>query len=199
MYDAPATVPGMILPRREISLGKDRVAIVSLPDYLWLKEYTWHFDPRDNATAGYAVRYEYFRDENGKKKNRKFYMHRDITQPKSGLVVDHADGCGVHNFRENLRVCTQQQNRGNFSALSLSGYKGVSWNKGKWRARITFDGIEFELGTYTDAAVAARVYDVKALEVFGEFAWTNFPREEYDGSNSAAAHQAAAFEEAPPF
>ena len=33
------------------------------------------------------------------------------------------------------------------------------------------------MGTFDDEIEAARAYDRKAIEVFGEYAWLNFPEE----------------------
>lgn len=56
-----------------------------------------------------------------------------------------------------------------------SKYKGVSWCKEKklWQAYITCNGKRYTLGRYADEEVAANAYNVKALELFGEFAVLN--------------------------
>tara|TARA_R100001163_G_scaffold65495_1_gene62894 strand:- start:128 stop:757 length:630 start_codon:yes stop_codon:yes gene_type:complete len=51
-----------------------------------------------------------------------------------------------------------------------------------WRARMETrprPGRKHELGHYETAEEAARAYDKKAIEEYGEFANLNFPREEY--------------------
>lgn len=49
----------------------------------------------------------------------------------------------------------------------------------KYIVKIVYNGRRHSLGTYSDPVVAAKVYDKKAIEVFGEFAYTNFPKENY--------------------
>lgn len=85
--------------------------------------------------------------------------------------------------KENCRWVTQQQNLYNKRKYprNKSGYKGVSetvgakGKTGKWRAAIAKDNIDYVLGRKFDTAEeAARAYDTKAKELFGEFACLNF-------------------------
>lgn len=57
-----------------------------------------------------------------------------------------------------------------------SKFKGVCWHKrdNGWRAYIRKDGKQLYLGLFTSEAEAACAYDVKAKELFGEFARLNF-------------------------
>jgi len=76
-------------------------------------------------------------------------------------------------------VATGSQNSQNrrLSCVNRSGFKGVSWNESrkKWRAGICIEGKSIHLGRFTSAQEAARAYDAKAIELFGEFACLNFP------------------------
>jgi hypothetical protein len=66
---------------------------------------------------------------------------------------------------------------------STSGFKGVykcSWLRGKprpkpWKAEITQDGKQLDLGRFRTPEMAARAYDVAAVKLFGAFARLNFP------------------------
>lgn len=53
---------------------------------------------------------------------------------------------------------------------NTSGYKGVSWNKfaKKWSAHIKKDGKKKHLGYFHRAVDAAREYNARAIEIFGE-------------------------------
>lgn len=92
--------------------------------------------------------------------------------------IDHIDRDPSNNRIENLRLCNQMQNLGNSPARkgNKSGFKGVSWsaNARRWRADIAINGKTKNLGYYSTAEEAARVYDAHATKYFGEFAFTNF-------------------------
>lgn len=108
-------------------------------------------------------------------------MHRLITNAAIGMDVDHIDGDGLNNKRDNLRIATRSQNMANVSIgpRSKSGFKGVSWHAGagRWRATTISNGRQVHLGYFDNVEDAARAYDAKAREIFGEFARLNFPDE----------------------
>jgi hypothetical protein len=57
-----------------------------------------------------------------------------------------------------------------------SGYKGVCWDKlrKKWKVTISLNDKTINLGRFDDITEAAKTYDEKAKELFGEFANLNF-------------------------
>lgn len=146
------------------------VALVSAEDYARvLGGGPWY--PREGTRTTYASRF----------KPSPSQMHRFIT---GWPLVDHMDGNGLNNTRPNLRPATPAQNNWNrcTNRNSRSGFKGVSRYSGRaphWRAYITKDGERHALGRFYAPEDAARAYDRAAIELFGEFARTNFPREEY--------------------
>ena len=129
----------------------------------------WHSDHRLDAT--YAAR-----RTQANNIRTKIYLHRLIAEAEDGLVVDHIDGDGLNNRRENLRVCSNKENcRSRHKARGRSKFKGVLWNRQnqKWKANITIDGRLNHLGFFDDDVLAARAYDRAVQENFGDFNITN--------------------------
>ena len=149
--------------------GKDEYThvLVDDDDYEKLSAYSWSF-----AGAGYICRRKWV----GEKK-RVFYIHREITKCPVEMEVDHIDGNKLNNQKSNLRVCTHRENQTNMKLAkdSTSGFKGVSRdkNRNKWRAYITTHGRFINLGSFDTKKEAARAYNEKAYELFGEFAKPN--------------------------
>lgn len=56
-----------------------------------------------------------------------------------------------------------------------SPYRGVYWQRGRWRAVIRDAGRKRHLGYFTDEIEAARAYDAMALRIHGPNAILNFP------------------------
>ncbi len=152
---------------KRIPLSHGQYALVDASDYEWLSQYKWYA-----GADGYAIRTE---------KGKRIFMHRQIMDPREGMLVDHIDRNQANNCRANLRLCTRSQNMRNRGkpASTSSRFKGVSLHKrsGKWHAYITFKRVRIWLGSFLDEVEAARAYDAKAVELFGEFARLNFPEE----------------------
>jgi hypothetical protein len=105
------------------------------------------------------------------------YLHRLLMSTPKGMYTDHINGNPLDNRKSNLRVCTNRQNISNMrkKASSSSKYKGVSFDKSrnKWRSIIMKDYKYIQLGRFNSEVEAARAYNEKAKELFGEFASLN--------------------------
>lgn len=160
---------------REIPLTRGKIAIVDAADYEYLSQFKWQAQPNKPGKY-YAFRYG--RKPDGTK--TRLAMHREIlgvTDPS--VDVDHKDGDGLNNTRNNLRPATSQQNNCNKGPgiRNTTGYKGVSWSQymRKFKAGIMLDGKERHLGYFYTDIEAAHAYDIAASELHGEFAYLNFP------------------------
>lgn len=163
----------------DIPLTQGKVAIVDDEDYSELVQYKWCAGCFDGIW--YALRYSKEEYEKAGRRSVLVFMHRQIMKAEKGRQIDHKDGNGLNNQKENLRFSTQQQNVFNQkpTGRGTSKYKGVSWAKTmhRWYAGIKFNGRSKNLGFYNNEVDAAEAYDTAAKELFGEFARTNFPEE----------------------
>ncbi len=161
---------------REIELTQGKVALVDDEDYLNLVGFPWYAaKQRIHWYAVYAT---------GDAKHRKSHrMHSIIMKTPGGYEVDHRDGNGLNNQRQNLRISTATQNSRNrrkskafYNRQLSSQYKGVSLQKSsnKWISRIMQNRRPIWLGIFEDEVDAARAYDTAAIQYHGEFARLNF-------------------------
>jgi hypothetical protein len=93
-------------------------------------------------------------------------------------MVDHVNGNGLDNRRENLRIFKNNQNTrnaGKHKTNSSSKYKGVSWcnTRNKWEANIKVNYKKKFLGYFESEIEAAKKYNIAAIKYFGEFARIN--------------------------
>jgi len=152
---------------RYIPLAEGKHAIVDAADFEWLSQYRWHVCRR--GYQFYAWRWC-----NG----HRLLMHREIMKTPPGMVVDHINGNGLDQRRRNMRNCTQEQNLHNAGPRGgVSGFKGVYRYGNRWCAQIEYHGEKIIIGVFDDPVEAAKARDRKAAELFGEYAWLNFPED----------------------
>ena len=112
----------------------------------------------------------------------KVYLHRLLTNCPKDMVVDHKNHDTLDNRCSNLRVCSNKENVRNarLRSDSTTMYKGVHLDKEKRKflSSIFFNGKNIFLGYFENKIDAARAYDKKAKELFGEFAYLNFKEDE---------------------
>jgi hypothetical protein len=160
----------------KIPLTKGYEAIVDDVD-ADLAELKWSAHTPQRRTV-YAVRSSY---KLGKK--REIKLHRVILSRMLGREllpgeqVDHRDGDGLNNTRENLRLATSAENQRNAKKRrdTSSRFKGVSWNerRGKWLAYTQVDGKPLHLGYYVSENHAARARDIAVLAAYGSYSRLN--------------------------
>lgn len=153
-----------------LQLAGGRNTLIDESDFLVFGSLLWHSRAQKKRGRFYVVRNVTV----GKKRQRGVFLHRVIAGAGKGFHVDHRNGDGLDNRRENLRVATRSQNAQNQrSPVGKSRFKGVSSAGPYWRARIRADGKLIQLGCHRTEEAAARAYDAAAREHFGEFACTN--------------------------
>lgn len=112
-------------------------------------------------------------------KGRCQVLHRFLTQPKClGKIVDHVDGNGLNNTRENLRFtdstgnnCNAKKRRG----ARTSKFKGVHFcaSTKKWRAQIQYGKRKYSGGGHSTELEAAAKYNEMAVGLHGDLAKLN--------------------------
>lgn len=157
---------------KTIPLTKGYFAIVDDEDYdMLVRDYKWCISHSGKSDRKKAVA----RVHGGK--GTLCSMHRVVANAPKGMDVDHINRNTLDNRRSNLRVCTRSQNNANRPKRS-GEFKGVHFDKAKsyWVAQAASRYI----GRFSSAVDAAVAYDLAAIKHFGEFALTNFPRENYE-------------------
>ena len=60
--------------------------------------------------------------------------------------------------------------------MKRSSYRGVTIERGRWKAQIGYGGKTHHIGTFDTDVDAAKAYDSEALRVHGKKALLNFPK-----------------------
>lgn len=154
---------------KEITLTQNKIAIVDDEDYERLNQHKWCVVKAGNLH--YAVR----NSPRGNGKQGTIRMHRELVNAKKGIQVDHRNGDGLDNSKENLRLATNQQNGFNQKKAHKNnklGVKGVGWHKRakKFQARIQINGKKIYLGCFTVLGDADSAYRIAEKKYFGVFA-----------------------------
>jgi len=142
-------------------------AIVDDDDYEYLSGWKWHGAFREPNLI-YASRVQ---------NDRLFLMHIEILGKRENLEIDHKDGNGLNNQRDNLRHCTHAENQRNrrVGSNNTSGFRGVYLDKqtNKWIAKIKMNGKIRRVRGFNTPEDASKKYNQLAQEWFGEYARLN--------------------------
>lgn len=148
-------------------------------DYPLVNRFNWHVVNDDGRI--YAYTSLKFPDKAGNVLIKGIAIHR-LVMAKLGHRhdhIDHKDGNGLNNQKNNLRECSPTQNRWNSEKrkTETSKYIGVCRvnSKGKWQAFLQMNGKSNHLGFFDNEIDAAKARDKKSKELHGEFAKLNFP------------------------
>jgi AP2 domain len=146
-------------------------AIVDDKDFDWLSQWCWRL--LDSNDKQYAFRYQRVNGEFSA-----IAMHRvilDVNDPE--IEVDHKNGNGLDNQRDNIRAATRHQNNSNrHYGQGISQYRGVDWHpkKQKWRVRVMLHRRSHHIGYFDN--------ELEAAEAAKEFRRQHMPYSEMDKS-----------------
>ena len=155
---------------KTIPLTRNKITFIDDEDYELVSKYKWL--ALKSKKSFYAATYITI----GYKQKQCLLMHHLILNVDTNQMIDHKNNDSLDNRKQNLRFCTNQQNQQNQKPRGGSSkYKGVTWHKrvNKWSARISLDGTTYNLGYFDNEENASLAYDLKAIELFGDFAKTN--------------------------
>ncbi len=159
---------------KEVLLSRGLVAVIDDCDFELVSQFRWCARPRCSGDSKF-----YAHRRSGP--NKWVFMHRFVMRiaDSSYPEIDHKNGDGLDNRKENLRICTHIQNLANSGSRGgTSQFKGVSRHRKKWQVSIRADGKRFFLGVFDKEIEAALAYDREAILHHGEFALLNFPEKE---------------------
>lgn len=157
---------------KKIYLTQGKCAVVDDDDFDFLNKFKWHaFRHRKVFYAARTVNLS-------KTDKKRILMHRQITGLNDKVQqVDHINGDGLDNRKENLRIATNSQNQANkkVSKNNKTGLKGVSpiYTKGYfcgYKAQISHQNKVIYLGCFPTPEDAHEVYKQAAKKYHGEFA-----------------------------
>jgi hypothetical protein len=153
--------------------GSPSFAIVDDEDIELVSAFKW------NALKGGQRKRNWFYATTRVDGRKLLAMHRLVMGAKKGQFIDHINGDTLDNRKSNLRFCTKAENTRNRakSSTSTNKYKGVCRSGKKFKAVIRVNGAQKTLGCFHKEEYAALVYDMAAIEYYGDFARPNFTPE----------------------
>lgn len=156
---------------KRIPLTQGQVALVDDDDFVRLGHFKWsaHFDP--TTKTFYAKRSK--KKHCVRQRQTAEYLHRAVMGVNDHKVkVDHKDHDGLNCRRTNLRIATNSQNMMNRRGAnrdSKTGVRGVTFQDGKYYARIYVNSKNLCLGSFVTKEEASAAYAAANRRHFGEF------------------------------
>jgi hypothetical protein len=144
----------------------NKEVVIDIEDYDKIKDYRWrpHWD-FDDVFYIWST-------------SKPIILHRVIMGiTDKNIFVDHKNHNSLDNRKQNLRICTINENNANRKASkrNTSGYKGIYWDKRdkRWNARVEMNHKKICLGSSKNKDEAAKIYNNNIKKYHGEFAYFN--------------------------
>lgn len=160
---------------KEIERNREGIAIIKINTYEFLiDDDNWHsfnllkWRLKNNKYASTSLN------------KQSISLHQIVLNKKEGFVIDHINRNTFDNRRINLRHVTHSINNHNKIIKSdnkTSKYNGVYLIKQSkikpWCAKISFNNKTIYIGLFETENAAAKAYNEKALEIYGNNALLN--------------------------
>jgi len=150
---------------RIIRLTQGCIVFVDDEDYDRLVKYSWRVmkpaKNRNQEKAWYAIR------TSPRPERKVIYMHREILDAPDGVEVDHKNGNGLDNQKENLRLATRSEQVRNRRGTVGATYdnRPQALNR-RWIARIRDEkGKMVFLGRFLTKEEAVQVYNDACVHI----------------------------------
>jgi len=163
---------------------KEYETIIDDEDYDLIKEFSWRVFKKEEK-QGLIYFHAATRRDPVTYKQKDLRLHRLIMGcvVGDGIYIDHINHNTLDNRKCNLRKTDAGGNVRNSrkNTRNTSGYKGVFFFKRDsiYKAGIKYNGTSYNIGSSTDIIEAARLYDMMAIRLFGEYSCTNFDKNNY--------------------
>ena len=156
----------MNIPLRNKDKNIVDYAIVSIDDYENVNKYRWNRRVQKTKTNKNEKKYV-----KSKINGKETTLHQFLLGKQEDMVIDHINGNGLDNRRENLRFLTISQNNQNRNKKenSSSKYIGVSFEKNRWKVGYS----DICLGYFDNEEEAGKQYDTYVLLNSNGIAKTN--------------------------
>jgi hypothetical protein len=179
--------PDPVFGARWLRLTRGKFALVDEDQFEELNRLTWRWNA-DGKSTGHAT--------SGDRATHLCLHHAVLGVEDTGTHIDHHNNDGLDCRRSNLRVASKHQNGANREKFVgqpgrtfTSQYKGVINRAAHikpgappWTARIRVNERLIHIGRFSTEQEAALAYDAAAIQHFGEFARTNFPRSPHESA-----------------
>ena len=158
--------------------GEVIISTIDLEDLEKFLNYPYHwYIAWHKNTKSYYLRCTVYlgKDDNGKFKNKLFYLHKYLMNAEKKEYVDHEDHNTLNNCKSNLRLSINKdntKNRKGKNSNNKSGYRNVCKIDNKWIVQLQIDGQNVILNRFPlDQLEEAGAYAKEMRRIlYGEFA-----------------------------
>lgn len=134
--------------------------------------YTWFAKYNHTNDEYYVVASVYHPDL---QQSRPIFLHQFLMNA-NGKDVDHENNNTLDNRKSNMRIVEESNNSKNRKSRNKnnkSGYRNVSFYKGKWIVQMQIDGKNKKIGSFDDVHEAGKFAEEMRQKYYGEFAGKN--------------------------